>query len=393
MTSFVRDRHSVYTELSLFFLLGNSVLALTEVPFLQLLFSGLRMIAVVYAFLLLLQNFRMGKFAWLVIGFYAVLLVITMMHQGAMNMWVSFFMNTLSIAILTYYSLRRSPQMTLDIFARIFAIFIYFNFISMLIAPSGLFRGAYPLGRNYNQVGAAVLCGMVTYIAAYHMQLRSFVATVIMCFVCVLTPVMLGSMTSAVGCTLVFLFFLIPNTKLRKLIIVSFFIFYLVFQAFVVFLQSDVSDNKEVTYFVEDVLGKELTFSDRTRVWAVAYTMIEDSPKTGYGLRSTDWFDDQLRVLSAHNIILQMLIYGGIVLLSAFILVIVIAIRRSLKDRSKISDTMLFGVGVFFFMMMMENYSIVLIFYMLNILFYTPELTKALEPSPDSSLCTQESIA
>ena len=124
MASFIRDRHSVYTELSLFFLLGNSVLALSEVPVLQLLFSGLRMIAVAYAFLLLLQNFRMGKFAWLVIGFYAVLLVLTVMHQGALNMWVSFFMNTLSIAILTYYSLRRSPQMTLDIFARIFAIFI-----------------------------------------------------------------------------------------------------------------------------------------------------------------------------------------------------------------------------------------------------------------------------
>ena len=393
MTALVRDRHSIFTEFCLFFILGNSVLALGEVPILQMLFSGLRMVAVGYAFALLLQNFRIGKFAWIAIAFYAVLFAVTFKHHGAMNMWVSYFMNTISIAILTYYSLQRSAQITIDIYARIFAIFIYFNFISMIIAPNGIFRGDFPLGRNYNQVGATVLCGMVTYIAAHHMHIRTFIATALLCAICVLTPIMLGSMTSAVGCTLVFLFFLIPNKKLRRLIIISFFVFYLVFQALVVFLQSDLSDNKEIAYFVENVLGKELTFSDRTRVWSLTSTLIEDSPITGYGLRPTDWFDDHLRVLSAHNIILQMLIYGGYILLSVFILVILLTIRRSFNNRSKITDTMLFGVGVFFFMMMMENYSIVLIFYMLNILFYTPELTKTMEHSKDSNLCIQPSIA
>ena len=370
------DKYSVITEIALFFLLGNAVLALDEVPLLHNLFSWLRVVAVGYAVLLFFNNRKIDVFTWLVALLYLFLGAITFKQHGAMFMWTSFTLNSLGISLLTYYSIKRSPNITIHIYAKLFAILIYFNFITMLIAPDGIFNGSYPLGSNYNQIGAKLICGMTIYIVAHRMKLRHYLPTLALSVTCALTPIILGSMTSAVGCMLMLLFFVIKNSKLRKIVIITFFIFYLVFQTFVVFMQGDLSENKQASYFIEEVLGKDLTFSDRARVWSEVIDYIIDSPTTGYGIQNVDWFESNFRVKSSHNIILQMMMYGGTVTLAILIFIIFFTVKRSIKERSAINDTLIFGLAVFFFMMMMESYTPVLVLFMINMLYYSTEFSK-----------------
>ena len=375
-----QERHNTFIVFAIFSILCNTILNLDAIPILHYLFSILPLIAVGYAFSLVLINFKVGKFTYLVFLFYVVLGATTFIHHGAFNIWTSRFINSLGLFILLYYSILRSPSNTIAILAQIFSVLIYINFFMMFIPPLGDILDGYLLGRNHNQVGAKLLCGIITSCMAYDMRIKTFKSALILCMVCVITPLYIGSTTSSVGCILASGFMLIPKDKVRRIIILTFFIFYVLFQSSVVFLGQDISTQKAAVYLVEDVMGKDLTFTYRTVVWLKAYDKIEASPITGYGMRDDEWFSGEFLVLSAHNIILQLLLYGGIVLLATLILIILITVVHSLKERSRITDTALFGLCTFFFMMMMENYNEILIFYLLFILYYSPIFSNVLKP-------------
>ena len=66
------DRHNLHAGLALFFILGCSVLNLAAIPVLHYLFSGMRVLYIGYAMLLVLKNWEVGKFTWLVGIFYLV---------------------------------------------------------------------------------------------------------------------------------------------------------------------------------------------------------------------------------------------------------------------------------------------------------------------------------
>lgn len=182
-------------------------------------------------------------------------------------------------------------------------------------------------------------------------------------------------MTSAVGCSLMTLFFFISSKKIRKIALISLFVFYLTFQAFLVFFQNDISVNKYATFFVEEVMQKDLSFTNRTYVWSDSYKLIRQSPITGYGMQDSEWFEEQLMVKSAHNIIYQIMIYGGYILFTMFLIVIYASIKRTIKNYSNLTLYSLFGVCAFFFMMIMEAYSMSLIFLILCLTYYSPEFS------------------
>ena len=265
--------------------------------------------------------------------------------------------------------------MAIGVLASVFSAFIYLNFLTLIIAPEGLFHGDFLIGRNYNQIGMTLVCGMVTNVVAYNMGKKSFASVLILCFVALFSPIITGSMTSVVGCLVTILFLFFKKKEQKRRLLIAFVIFYALFQGFVVFMQSDVSSLKLITYIIEELMGKDLSFTDRARVWLLAFDMIQDSPVTGYGLQNNDWFDFYFEVKSAHNIIFQMLLYGGFVLLGYLVLMIISSVRSSLKRPTTHTYTLLLGLCTVFFMMMMENYNLVLILYMLILTYYSPYLS------------------
>lgn len=376
--SLTLNRYDLKIGLALFFILGSSVLNLGAFPVLYYFISGMRMLFILYAMLLVMKNWEVGKFTWLVGLFYVVWGWITYRAHGAMNLWGNYCMNTIGIAIWLYYAIKRSPEATIRILCHIFSIFIYANLLALLMEWDDALEG-FLLGTNYNQIGSTLLCGIITYSVAYKMGIKGLWQTLVLCGVSILTTLYVGSMTSATGCILTTCFLFIPRARLRKTIIISLVVFYVLFQAVVVFLRNDLSNAKAAAYLVEDVMKKDLTFTNRTLIWLQAYDDVMESPITGYGAQVPDWFSDRYDVKSSHNILLQIMLYGGAVLLGILILIVCISALRALQGHSPYAQYIGFGVCTFFFMMIMETYNLTLIFYTLCMLYYSPKLVEVHE--------------
>ncbi len=367
---------NILNDLGILFILSNATLYLDTIPILRWSVSILRTFATLYAFLVAIPRLRFERYTRWVMLFFVVAGIFTVTYSGSFHAWAANAINSIGLILLIYLSLQESPKHTLNWLARILECFIYLNFVLTLIEPDGIFEGSYLLGLNHNQIGATLVCGLTTQYIAYKQSQKSWLTVIPLCAVCIITPILVGSMTSAIGCTLLSLFFIIPTKKIKQIFLIIFFGFYLLFQGGIVFLQKDLSGNRRATFFVEEVLEKDMSFTNRYSVWQNAYEMIQESPLVGYGMQDSEWFEKNFFVKSAHNILYQIQIYGGYILLGVFLIIIFMSVRRSIKQHSELTAYTLTGVLTFFFMMIVETYSLAHIFYMLSLAYYSYELSQ-----------------
>ena len=133
---------------------------------------------------------------------------------------------------------------------------------------------------------------------------------------------------------------------------------------------------ESVSRFIQDVLNKDVTLSERTTIWEQAYIALSDIKAFIFGMGEatggayiTIWTG---HTFSAHNIILQVMLLGGIVLLTIFIVPIIktIKIIGSLSDiRAK--AVLSICMFVFFLMNMLEVYYYPMVFLTLYIFYQT----------------------
>ena len=234
-------------------------------------------------------------------------------------------------------------------------------------------KAAFILGRNYNSMGPVLLSAIITnafYSYSTHkMRLNLLIISISSFF----TVVIMGSMTSAVGIALTVFFILFSKIKGARLALKIFFIFVLSFNFILIYMQMEI-DNNYAVWFIEDILGKDMTFTDRARVWLEAVELVIDSFWIGYGLQPSEWFDYHFNVLSAHNFILTMLLKGGVILLSLFIVILVICVRSANKNITDSITFLQFGCCSFLLMMTMESYSMMFVFYYLFLNYFSPNL-------------------
>ncbi|MCR5050666.1 MAG: O-antigen ligase family protein, partial [Paludibacteraceae bacterium] len=182
---------------------------------------------------------------------------------------------------------------------------IYLNFLLLCIYPEGIWyvdsTWYYLLGGNYNQMGRTIIPALTIagyYLIRYNHMRTNFIA-LITCSL--LTLLYVNSKTSILGIVILLAFYLIKSNSLRKWMGITFVIGFLTFQTMAVFVQLDFSENEYIAYFVEEVLHKDLTFTNRTKVWAKCLLLIQESPIIGYGHQSENWYSGQLGVTTAHN--------------------------------------------------------------------------------------------
>lgn len=252
--------------------------------------------------------------------------------------------------------------------------FIAVNFLLVLWKPDGIWRYEtngkmyYLLGGNYNNMGKAMVIAIVSNILLLVMlpRNRQLVATYLSTLIAIIvlsiiTLAFLGSMTSLLGILILICFgslLLIPARILRIGNIVLFIAIYFAIQSWAVFRDTDaVSTHAE--YFVENVLKKDMTFSMRTLVWDNAKGLIEQRPVIGYGENDDEWYNNELTGLTTHNLVLHILLKGGWIAMSAFLLLLLITHIRVLRNPSpELRYILLFGLWTFLFMMIFEVYPI-----------------------------------
>ena len=273
-----------------------------------------------------------------------------------------------------YYERYSEWMLKIIIFA--FSTCIYANAILLLLYPNGIWTTAngtnyFFLGGNYNQMGGVILPALT--IHAYYTtlykkgKLHLWILTIASLF----SILDVGSKTSVIGIFLLLFIYFIKSYNIRKWVLRVFFYFYLIFQALIVFLHTDLESYPIITYFIEDVLEKDLTFTNRTEVWLMTFDLIHDSPIVGHGYLSPDWYEDNLSVRSTHNWILYILICGGIVGIAIIIGLFSNVLWRYYKNSKPFSPQIVMaGLLILFFMMTMEIYPFIFVVLLMFLIYY-----------------------
>lgn len=262
-----------------------------------------------------------------------------------------------------------------------FSVCIYANLLIILLFPEWIFAtedtfDSFLLGSNYNQMGCRFITGIMCSMLCIKYNKLWLVNTVLLFLTSMFTLGFVGSMTSLSTILLFVVLSIIPSKSVQKISFIGLFVLYLLFHFFVVFSGEGLHNNELATYIVEDVLGKDITFTGRTSMWDSALRVIGQSPIWGYGFVDKDWYLANMSTfaIGPHNFILANLIYGGIILLFIFIAMTVFALRRLQKESGRMAVILLLCIMSLFFMMTFEVYPTFFIVLLLTLANHYPKI-------------------
>ena len=281
-----------------------------------------------------------------------------------------------------YYKDRFS--MLIVAFAIAFSFCAYLNFLHMLSHPELWIienlknSQGYLLGSNYNQMGCRLLCAIGTSIACLKYSKWWLINIIPVALVSIATLVIVGSMTSLTGLLLFLVISLIPSQKLIKSGIVCLLFGVILFQVFVCFQGKGIEQNPLAVYFVEDVLGKDITFTYRTYMWDAAAKVFVDSPFYGYGYVNNDWYISHMSsiAMGTHNYIWGVLVSGGIFLLTIFSYICFLSFSKFFAATDRFVILIYATATILFLMMLMENFPHLFIFTLLLLSAFAPQTNK-----------------
>ena len=286
---------------------------------------------------------------------------------------------SLFIMIMSYY--RNDLGTLLKTCAITFSLIIYFNLGLMVFFPDWMFSSedtfdSFLLGGNYNQMGGRMICGIITNVLCLRFNKKWIVNVVFLLIASIVSLILVGSMTALSGIIIFLIFCIIPSLKLKKIGLIVFFTFYVFFQIFVCFNSESLHNNDVAVYIVEDILGKDISFTNRTQLWHSASVKFSESPIIGWGVVDSDWYLTQMDsfAIGPHNFIYSILVTGGITLFIIFIGLCLLCYRRIVPFNNNTSILLLVGIVTFLFMMLMEVYPFFFLIYLLAFVYYFPDL-------------------
>lgn len=229
---------------------------------------------------------------------------------------------------------------------------------------------AYIIAGNYNGMGVCLLITMVVNLLLCHYNHYYYFVAIPIGILCIVIPLLLGSMT-AVTCLILFtLINSLPWLRLQRIGLWILLGIILLFQLFVCFQGNGIADFDLAVWFIEDVLQKDITFTNRTHMWDSALRIIPQSWLYGFGFPDANWYRTNMTnfAIGPHNMMLASLIYGGIIGFCIYLYMLFHAIVNVCRMHNNTSNTILSAIVIVSLMMLMEVYpfAIVIIYFILG---------------------------
>ena len=365
----------------IFFVVLNVTISLSELkmPVLSYGVLGVNIVSFLFMLALVAREKEMSRYGFLNFLFFFILISLTVVNVNDIRnaIYNSVFI-WLMLLIMRYY--RHRMEMVVKCFAMAFTVCVWINFVHLVTHPLlwlvDDYKDAtgYLFGNNYNQMGCRMMVALASNVLCLRYSRIWLVNMILLAAVIVGSLAMVGSMTS-LSMILVFLVCcLLPTSKLRLTAVCGLFAVFLLFQIFVVFNGCGLENNELAVYIVEDVLKKDLTFTYRTHMWESALKIIEESPIWGWGFADADWFKANMSAfaIGPHNFILSILIHGGVILLSIYVMIcgkVVKTIQPYFKRKNM--QLLLLAVACLWVMSLFEMYPYTIMFYALALLYYS----------------------
>lgn len=270
---------------------------------------------------------------------------------------------------------------SLKLLSIVFSFLIYLNAILLALYPDGLWIDQEWLGSgdstrylfgNYNQIGFVCLLGITIKAIHTFFTHKGYFSLSMLTLVSIISVLTVGSMTSTVGLCIMACY-LIVHKFIKKITfaVILYILIYLLFITFVILLGSNLENISIAANFIENVLSKEMTFSGRTGIWSNAINLINQRPWTGYGVQPIEWNITNLGGSGTHNIWLMLLLQGGIIICSAFVIIVLYVIRKVIATNSAELIVGVVSICVLLLMSLFETYNLPQIFLLLQLVYYS----------------------
>lgn len=317
--------------------------------------------------------------------FYLILLIIFTLIN-ATDIKSAIYKTVEVLLLLMIINYRYDLKLIIKTCAIVLSCCTYLNLLIMLMFPDWMFVAkdvfdSYLLGGNYNQIGCRLICAIIMNLLCLKFSKKWIINTILVFIVSIATLALVGSMTSLSGIILFSVFCLIPSHKLQKATLIIFVLFIILFQITIVFNGKGLHNNPYAVYIIEDVLQKDITFTNRTSLWDSAGKIFIESPIIGYGFVNNDWYISNMNsfAIGPHNFIYSILINGGVVLFTIFTIICILSLQKILSSYDKIATILLMGISTLFFMATMEVYPFIFIFMLLFFTYNYPTLNSQLK--------------
>lgn len=381
--------HTLLPCLMILAVVANKSISFTAVGWNSLSYLTLALVLLSFVFMtfIYLKRGIMSRLVFATIVFSTLWLTSTIINGNEVKMCFYDGCSLIFIALACDYYKDRF-YLLIVAFALAFSFCTYLNLLHMLSHPELWIiddlktNQGYLLGGNYNGMGCRLLCAVGTSVACLKYSKWWLLNVIPVTIVSIATLLIVSSMTSLTGIFLFLLFCLIPSRKLLKIGIVALMASVILFQVFVCFQGKGIEQNSFAVYIVEDVLGKDITFTFRTYLWDAAAKVFANSPLYGYGYVDRDWYYSHMSTIAMgpHNYIWAVLVTGGILLLVILTYICFLSFSKlfSTSDRHVL---LIYAVAaVLFLMMLMENYPHLLLFTLLSLAYFAPRSTIVEKP-------------
>lgn len=352
-----------------FILVSSSCFQLNQFPILKTLMSILSKCAFIISLFYSVIFYRkpVNKFLLLILLFFVILVYLSNINSFSYIELVPIFMKLIGVLLFFTPHIIRHNKDSVIILSNVFSTIVFLNFIQMIIMPNLMGYG-YLIASNYNQFGSIVIITIVLSYLKYKYTQKK-IGYFFILLISLATVAIPGSLTSTLS-LFVLEFFLLSNgsVKWKKSMIRIVIIFTIVFIVLFVIGQNVIYYNPFIRDLVTS-LGKDVTLSGRTYIWLYTMLTISYSPIIGWGYYDKDWALVNLNGINSHNIILNLLVQGGIVLLFVFVIILMYIFHRlNSCENLNIKLTLYFSSSIFFLMCQLEVYNYFMLFMFIYIL-------------------------
>lgn len=273
--------------------------------------------------LITLFSQKISKTSLWILAFFGTIFFTTILGSSNLLEYMKRYFPLLAACLVFERWIHKSPETLVDAFS-ILEIWIYVNFITILLFPNGMYQSElysanWFLGYKNPQIRTILPIICMSLIRSYWKYDKISIRTFLLIIISALSLIMIDSSTSLIGFTIFILLLVIyhkKNKRLPKIFTLknALLVTIILFLVLVVFQLQEF-----FSYLIVDILGSDLTFHTRSQLWVMAIDLIKKKWLFGYGyLVARDYqalFGNHLYYTHPHNYFLYIAFTGGIVLL------------------------------------------------------------------------------
>lgn len=230
-------------------------------------------------------------------------------------------MQTITMCILIDYGFSKDAKKFLKYLLLILEVIVVLNFITILLFSDGI-NSTYMwlLGKKNTHFTIIFPTLILSVLYSYINSKKILLRTIIIVTISTISVFLLKSSTSELAICM-FIFFIIFAKFFEKNSILNLKLYYIIsiilFFLIIIFRLQDL-----FSFIIVDIIGKELSFTGRTKIWDSAIKFVKSHFILGYGNELEMFRTAKFHTIEAthcHNMILEILYQGGIFLLGLFI--------------------------------------------------------------------------